>query len=123
MAVPLSGQMRVTALGLLFNAVRGAVSAAWRHGLLVNHHPVDAKLVAKLAETVRKEGLFHFHKDLAAFSKRSIDALRLFIAVNTQRKIRATHGLYALRRAIAGHHERVADLEARVENAFRLQAG
>ena len=89
-----------------------------RHGALVNDHPGCAELVAEHGEAEGKEGLAHGHEDLAAFLEQGIKALRFFIAVYAKGKIDAAHGLKFVRRAVAGHQERISDDDAGVDDAF-----
>ena len=49
------------------------------HWLLVDHHPVDAELVAELAEAMREELFAHRHEDFAALGQYVVDALGLFV--------------------------------------------
>src|SRR4051812_36779687 len=74
---------------------------------LVEDHPVQPELVLHLGEARCEECLFDRHEHLAVLRQYGVDALRLGIAVDAQRQIRAAHWLRV--RDVGAHQIVVAD--------------
>src|SRR6185437_1946873 len=91
------------------------------HRLVVNHHPVDAELIAELAEAVREKRFTHGHKHFTTVAECFVNTLRFFVAVDAERQVRAAHRLDTW--TVAGHYDAIAEGESGVHHSVRLETG
>src|SRR5215469_17366078 len=62
-----------------------------RQWALVENHPVQTEPILYLPKAEGKERFFHRHQDTAAVGQRGENALRLDIAIHSQRQVSAAH--------------------------------
>jgi hypothetical protein len=85
-------------------------------------HPGRAEPVSEHRKTEREKRFLHWHENLTASGKQSVNALRLVYAVNSEGKIRAANGLKTIRRNVRSEKFRLSDVDAGVEDGF-FQSG
>src|SRR5215470_13739547 len=84
-----------------------------RQWALVENHPVQTEPILYLPKAKGKERLFHRHQDTTAVGQRGENALRLDIAIRSQRQVSTAHRFSAwdVRRhqlIVANHNARVS---------------